>query len=40
MQIGKELDETYHEPKLDDLSVAIVEHMEDRHGIPTHERLY
>ena len=40
LQIGKELDETYHAPKLDDLSEAIVEHMEDRQGVPTHERLY
>lgn len=40
LQIGKELDQVYHEPKLDDLSVAIVEQMEDRQGVPTHERLY
>ena len=40
MKEGKELEEIYHEPKLDDLSMAIVDLMEDRKNIPTHERLY
>jgi hypothetical protein len=38
--MGKEIEGICHEPKIDDLSVAIVEMMEDRKNIPTHERLY
>lgn len=40
MQQGKELDDVYNEPKLDDLSMAIVDLMDERKCMPTHERLY
>ena len=40
MKQNEGVEEITLEPKLDDISLAIVENMEDRRFEPTHERLY
>jgi hypothetical protein len=38
--MSKEIEELSLQPKLDDLSVQIVEMMDDRKGQTTYDRLY